>query len=105
MTRQEYLDYCKNKKSMRKNEQNVLPSVADPSMAQTGRDLVYNPKPIRYNRVTYSNGVPAAEVKAFDRMYADRLDVFQEAKQVSEDVKSKLSKIEKEANNEPPVQE
>lgn len=105
MTRQEYLDYCKCKTSKRTIVKNVLPSVADPTMAQTGRDMLYNPKPICYNRVTYSNGVPAAEVKAFDRMYPDRLDVFQEAKAISEDVQSKLSKIEKEVNNLPPVKE
>lgn len=105
MTRQEYLDYCKCKTSKRTIEKNILPSVADPTMAQTGRDMLYNPKPIRYNRVTYSNGVPAAEVKAFDKMYPDRLEVFQEAQAISEDVKSKLSKIDKESNTQPPVKE
>lgn len=96
MTRQEYINLCMQRRSVRTIRKNVLPSVADPSMAQSGRDLVFNPKPITYNRVEYTQGVPVEQMKSFDQMYAQKLDVFQDAKEHSTKTKKQLDKLQEE---------
>ena len=95
MTRNEYVQHCMNRQSVRTIQKNVLPSVADPSMAQSGRDLLFNPKSIRYNRVEYAQGVPLDQMKPFDQMYAQKLDVFQDAQNHSKETKKKLEEYEK----------
>lgn len=108
MTRQEYINLCMQRRSVRTIRKNVLPSVADPSMAQSGRDLVFNPKPIMYNRVEYSQGVPVEQMKSFDQMYAQKLDVFADAKEHSTKTKKQLDKIQEEyekSKNQPPKED
>ena len=101
MKRIEYIDYCMSRKSMRSNEKNVIASVTDPTQAQSGRDMVFNPKPINYNRVTYTQGVPAADMKSFDRMYPDKFESHREAQQLTSEVIDKVSKLPKEPRQEP----
>lgn len=96
MTRLEYINICMQRKSVRSIRKNVLPSVTDPSMAQSGRDLLFNPKPIMYNRVEYSQGVPVDQMHSFDKMYADKLDVFKDAQEHSTKTKKQLDKIQEE---------
>ena len=86
---------CMQKRSVRSVTKNVLPSVADPSMAQSGRDLVFNPKPINYNRCDYYKGVPADQIQSFDQMYAQKIDVFQAAKEHSDKTKKHLDTLQK----------
>ena len=95
MTRQEYIKHCMQRKSVRTIRKNVLPSVADPTMAQSGRDLLFNPKPIRYDRVEYSQGVPLEQMRSFDNMYAQKMDVFEDAKQLSHKTKKQLDDMQK----------
>lgn len=75
-------------------EINVLPSVADPTQAQSGRDLVFNPKPIVNTRIKYSQGVPSHEMQPFDKMYPDKLDVFSSAKETSDKTRGKIAEYE-----------
>lgn len=90
MTRNEYKKHLTCRSSSYVGESNVLPSVADPTQAQSGRDLVFNPKPIVNNRITYAAGVLAAEMQPFDKMYAEKLDVFSAAQKASKEARSKI---------------
>lgn len=96
MTRREYIQHCQKRVSVRGTESNVLRSDTDPTQAQTGRDLLFNPKPIIYNRVQYSEGVAAKDMKAFDKMYPDKFESFAAAKTLTEDVKQKYDSMTKE---------
>lgn len=107
MTKQEYLNHCKQRKSVRNYASNVLPSVTDPTLAQSGRDLLFNPKPIAFNRVDYVQGVPLEQMKSFDNMYAQKLDVFEDAKQQTQETTKKLDKLQetyKKSKNQPTPQ-
>lgn len=68
-----------------------LDSVTDPSFAQTGRQIVFNPLPYT-PRPIYSQGVPADQMQAFDGMYKDKFEAFQAAKEFSETQKQDLKK-------------
>lgn len=100
------------KPTMHKKQENNMPSVTDPAYAQSGRELLFNPKPYEMKQI-YSNGVPLKEMQPFDAMYADRFQSFQQAKEFSEtqhkDIKEKLAKIEedkkKKQNPQPPQTE
>ena len=108
MTRQEYLNQCKSRSSVRVYRKNVLPSVTDPSMAQSGRDLLFNPKPINYDRCDYYKGLPVDQMRSFDQMYAQKMDVFNDAKELSTTTKKQLDKLEKEyekSKNQPAPQD
>ena len=107
MTKQEFLNHCKQRKSVRSYKSNVLPSVTDPTLAQSGRDILFNPKPINYNRVEYTQGVPLAQMQSFDKMYAEKLDVFQDAKDHSTKTKKQLDKMQEDyekSQNQPTTQ-
>ena len=105
MTRKEFLQYSNKRKSLRTYERNILPSVADPTQAQSGRDLVFNPKPIVFDRVVYSEGVPASQMKSFDRMYADRIESFADAQAISNEVREKIKKLPKDNPTPQPPKE
>lgn len=107
-------DYVKmlqgTKPTMHKKQENSMPSVTDPSYAQSGRDLLFNPKPYEMKQI-YANGVPLKDMQPFDAMYADSFQAFQQAKEFSEtqrkDIKDKLAKIEedKKKKDNPPQPE
>lgn len=63
----------------KKCEKVTVDSVTDPTYAQSGRDLAFNPLPYEMKPI-YTNGVPLNEMQPFDGMYKDKLDVFQSAK-------------------------
>lgn len=101
MTRAEYVKHLTHRKSVVEAEVNVLPSVTDPSQAQSGRDLVFNPKPIENKRIVYSAGVLSADMKPFDKMYAEKLDVFSAAQQASKEARSKIESFNPADSQEP----
>lgn len=83
-------------------EKVTVGSVTDPTYAQSGRDLVFNPLPYEVKPI-YSNGVPLKEMQAFDGMYKDKLDVFQFAKDYdAEQHKNAKDWKEKQDKNETP---
>lgn len=90
------------KPTMHKKQENNMPSVTDPSYAQSGRDLLFNPKPYEMKQI-YADGVPLKDMQPFDAMYVDRFQAFQQAKEFSEtqlkDIKDKLAKIEQDKKN------
>lgn len=94
MTRHEYIEMCMKRESVRNIRKNVLPSVADPTMAQSGRELLFNPKNINYNRVSYYKGVPVEQIQGFDKMYADKIEVFDDAKKLSDKTKKQLDDLQ-----------
>ena len=113
MKKSEYIKMLQGTKpAVHKKQENHMPSVTDPSYAQSGRDLLFNPKPYEMKQI-YSNGVPLKDMQPFDAMYADRFQAFQHAKEFSEiqhkDIKDKLAKIEEEKkkkdNPQPPKTE
>lgn len=72
-------------------EKNVGVSVTDPSFAQSGREMVFNPLP--YNpKPIYQQGVPLDKMHEFDGMYKDKLDVFQSAKEFEQKAGDNLKK-------------
>ena len=96
MTRNEFVQLTQKKLSDRvvKGESNSLPSQVDPTQAQSGRDILFNPKPIKY-RGAYSNGVKVEDMRMFDNPHADKFDIMREAQQVSKQVKESHSKMTK----------
>lgn len=75
-------------------ESNPTPSQVDPTQAQTGRDMIFNPKPIRY-RGGYTNGVKVEDMRVFDNPNADKFDVMREAKMVSQEVRDNYQRMQK----------
>ncbi len=96
MKRAEFVKFVSTKKYNRgsKTEFNSSPSIVDPTQAQSGRDMLFNPKPIKY-RGTYSNGVPSKDMQVFDKMYADKFDSFAAASAITKDVQDKYQKLPK----------
>lgn len=84
MTKQEYIKMLQGKKMpMRQPEKITVPTVTDPSFAQSGRDMIFNP--IGYEtKPIYANGVPLDQMQPFDRMYADKHEAFQSAKELND---------------------
>lgn len=82
MKKSEYVKYLQgNIKPPKKCEVNLMPSCCDPSFAQSGRDMVFNPKNYECKPI-YSNGVPLDQMQPFDGMYKDKHIAFQAAKEV-----------------------
>lgn len=95
MKRSEFIKFTSSKRyNGVKREFNDLPTSVDPTQAQSGRDMLFNPKPIKY-RGTYSNGVPSKDMQVFDKMYADKFDSFAAAFAISKDVQDKYEKLPK----------
>ena len=84
------------KPTINKVQENHMSSVTDPTFAQSGRELVFNPLPYETKQI-YSNGIPLEQMQPFDAMYADKFDSFEQARQFSEsnrkDIKEKLKTI------------
>lgn len=82
--------------SVRSLERNVLRSVANPMFAQTPRQMIFNPIPGFVPRqLNYSAGVLYDNLQPFDKMYADKLDVFGAAQSHSEKTKKQLDELQK----------
>lgn len=96
MLRTDYIKMRGVPYSIQSSEYNPLPSVADPTQAQSGRDMVFNPKPIVNTRVQYAQGVKASEMRPFDAMYADKMEVFEAAKGITEETKKNYNKMQEE---------
>lgn len=65
----------------RKSEVITVQSVTDPSFAQSGRELVFNP--LGYEtKAIYANGVALDNMQPFDGMYVDKHAAFQSAKEL-----------------------
>lgn len=84
MKKTDYVNMLQGKKMpMRAPEKITVESVTDPSFAQSGRDLVYNP--IGYEtKPIYANGVPLDQMQPFDGMYVDKHAAFQSAKELND---------------------
>lgn len=93
MKRKDYISMLNGRKSINNGENNVIDSVADPTQAQSGRDLVFNPKPLVNNRITYAEGVSADKLQPFDKMYADKLEVFAAAQHSSKTAREKINEF------------
>ena len=91
----------KGTKSSKHYEHSDLASVTDPSFAQSGRDLVFNPKPYDTKPI-YSSGVPADKMQAFDGMYKDKFEAFQAAKEFQSKTKKDFKTKVDEYTNETP---
>lgn len=98
MKREDYFKFNRTKKydKTTKQESNSLPSQVDPTQAQSGRDMLFNPKPIKY-RGAYSNGVKLEDMRPFDNPNADKFDVMRAAKMASQEVKDNYQKMEQNA--------
>ena len=88
----------------RKSEIITVQSVTDPTFAQSGRELIFNPlgyetKPI------YANGVALNDMQPFDGMYVDKHQAFQYAKELDQQqhdhAKKSLKEHEEKQNNKP----
>lgn len=98
MKREDYFKFIRTKKydKSTKLESNPLPSQVDPTQAQSGRDILFNPKPIKY-RGAYSNGVKLEDMRLFDNPNADKFEVMRAAKMASQEVKDNYQKMEQNA--------
>lgn len=85
----------------KKNENPIMKSVTDPTYAQSGRDLVFNP--LNYEaKPIYSNGVPLKDMQPFDGMYKDKHDAFQAAKELNTREQENARKWRKKQDNPEP---
>lgn len=75
-------------------ESNPDLSQVDPTQAQTGRQMIFNPKPIRY-RGGYTNGVKVEDMRLFDNPNADKFDVMREAQIATQEVRNNYEKMQK----------
>ena len=97
MTRKEYVKFCQSKKTDKAKQRCMtMPSVTDPTFAQTGRQMLTNPLPINY-RVRYSEGAPLNpddphKFNEFDKMYPDKFKAMVEAKEQVNTTKKNLKK-------------
>lgn len=87
----------------KKYEKPCVPSVTDPTYAQSGREMIINPLPYETKPI-YQNGIPLDQMQSFDGMYVDKFDAFRSAKEFAEsnikDIKKKLKDIE-DGKNQP----
>lgn len=102
MNKQQFRDRLINgTKSIKKHESAELASVTDPSFAQSGREIVFNPLPYDVKPI-YSQGVPADQMQAFDGMYKDKFEAFQAAREFSEKSKTEIkTKIDEHSKKDP----
>lgn len=100
MKRKDFFKFNRTKKYdlTIKLESNSLPSQVDPTQAQSGRDLLFNPKPIKYRGV-YSNGVKLEDMQPFDNPNADKFDVMRAAQKATQEVKDNVKKMEQNAKD------
>lgn len=111
MKRSEYVKLCQNGKTNHARECVVKDkSVTDPSFAQTGRQILFNPLPIEY-RMKYPAGVPLDKdnpmlFKEYDKLYPDKFDAVRQANADVNTQKHVLKKVQEQTKpNKQPNQE
>ena len=106
MTKQEYRDFIATGKHKPKTCESLTEhSVTDPTYAQSGREILFNPLPYDMKPI-YHNGVPLDQMQPFDRMYVDKHEAFQSAKELDTEQKNKVRQFKQKQNeNSKPANE
>lgn len=86
MTRKEYVKFVESGKGKLKKPVVSDKSVADPTFAQTGRQMLTNPLNIEY-RMKYPQGTPLdkdnpMKFNEYDKLYPDNFKAIREAQKV-----------------------
>lgn len=100
MKRHEFVKFVQNHRTdhVKKTVVQDL-SVTDPSFAQTGRQIIFNPLPIE-TRIHYIAGVKLNEenphqFNEFDKLYPDTFKAMREAQDSVTKTKTKLNELQR----------
>lgn len=102
MTRKEYVKFVESGKGKLKKPVVSDKSVADPTFAQTGRQILTNPLNIEY-RMKYPQGTPLdkdnpMKFNEYDKLYPDNFKAIREAQSVVTITESKLRDVSQQIN-------